>query len=373
MFLAANCHICGSATTVLSLPQEILTVTSDCKPWSDPLRLSRCDNCGQVQSVIDSTWILSSTKIYSNYESYFQSATKDQSVFSASGVDSRTAVFCRRALEVAQLDHGSVVLDWGCGTGNVARCIRQARSDLRIHGLDLNDRHWVDGDLVSVIDEFHLAEIPDGLKFDLIVMSHSLEHVTNPVALLRDLSGHLSSEGRLAVVVPDCVNDPLKLVVADHCTHFSPGSLQSLLARAGFSCESLGQEDSDREIQLLAWVENSLASQNSDSSWVLRSIQNVLEAARRLSEITGSTSQFGVFGTSIAGTWVLSEVKNHVVAFVDEDLGRVGRRFHDLPVLDPSQIPDSLVVVIPPMGQDSAKLASRLTFKYPTVRWVPIT
>ena len=372
MSIAGNCHICGSATMALSLQREISTVTSDCKPWRDPLRLCRCDDCGQVQSVLDSRWVLSSRDIYSTYEPYFQSASRDQSVFTSSGIESRTAKFCRSALESAQLDYGSVVLDYGCGSGNVARCIRHIRSDLRIHGLDLSDRLWAEGDLASVVDEFHIAEIPDDRKFDLIVVSHSLEHVTNPAVLLLDLVKHLTAKGRLAIVVPNCVNDPLKLFVADHCTHFSPDGLTSLLARAGFICEDLGPGSSEREIQLLARIDSPMASQIPDSAWVLKSIQRVLEAAHQLAEVTSRTPQIGVFGTSIAGTWVLAEKPNHVVAFVDEDPGRVGRTFHARPVVDPARIPDSLDVVIPPMEFDSEKLVSRLRVKYPTVRWLSL-
>jgi len=306
------------------------------------------------------------------YESYFQSVNKDQLTFDSAGTDSRTATFCKHVLESVELGIGAEVLDYGCGTGNVARSLRQARPDLRITGLDLSDDQWEKGYLRDVLDEFSVQKIPSGRKFDLIVMSHSLEHIVNPLGLLSDLASHLTSEGSLAIAVPNCETDPMKLVVADHCTHFSFSSLKCLLAAAGFGCKSLGQSDSDREIRVLARFGDLVKSELAESTWVSESIRRVVEASRRLSRLASASPQIGVFGTSIAGTWAFSERKAQVVAFIDEDMGRIDKKFHDVPVIHPSRVPDSLEVAIPPMGRDSGELVNRLSGRYPSVRWVSL-
>src|SRR6202034_98872 len=58
---------------------------------------------------------------------------------------------------------------------------------------------------------------------------------------------------------------------------------------------------------------------------------------------------FGIFGTSIAGTWLYSELGDQVSFFVDEDPQRAGKSHLGIPIVLPEQAPeDSLVFVALP-------------------------
>ena len=48
---------------------------------------------------------------------------------------------------------------------------------------------------------------------------------------------------------------------------------------------------------------------------------------------------FGCLGTTIAGTWVYSQLDNELDFFADEDPGRQGKSHLNLPILSPNQIP----------------------------------
>ena len=60
-----------------------------------------------------------------------------------------------------------------------------------------------------------------------------------------------------------------------------------------------------------------------------------------------SQREIGLFGTSIAGTWLFAELEGAVGFFVDEDPHRVGKRWQSRPVYHPRQIPSGSCVLIP--------------------------
>jgi SAM-dependent methyltransferase len=135
------------------------------------------------------------------------------------------------------------LLDVGCGRGDLAAVFgangwlacgldisREAVESARAAGVDA-----VEGSLMTV-------PWPDD-SFDLIVMNHSLEHMSNPMEALRRARALLRPGGVLIVAVPNwrCWQRRVfgtywvHLDVPRHLTHFSPHALHSAARRAGFS------------------------------------------------------------------------------------------------------------------------------------------
>ena len=81
----------------------------------------------------------------------------------------------------------------------------------------------------------HLEDLPDIVTFDLISMSHVLEHLTDPVGYLTHLvQRHLRSDGHLLIEVPYVFGEPTALIYP-HLIAFSQETLQQTLERAGLS------------------------------------------------------------------------------------------------------------------------------------------
>ena len=79
-------------------------------------------------------------------------------------------------------------------------------------------------------------------EFDVVVMSHILEHMPNPDAVLHEVRGILNPDGLLYVTVPDIGSAHFKIfgkhwdVITPtvHYQYFSEGSLTKLLKESGF-------------------------------------------------------------------------------------------------------------------------------------------
>ena len=70
---------------------------------------------------------------------------------------------------------------------------------------------------------------------------------------------------------------------------------------------------------------------------------------------------FGIFGTSIAATWLAGSLDDKVSFFVDEDPSCQGREHLGRPVFAPHQVPHGAQVFLALVPKIAANVATRLT------------
>lgn len=93
-------------------------------------------------------------------------------------------------------------------------------------------------------------------SFDVITMWHALEHVHEPMPVLREARQLLSPGGKLMITVPNIDSLAFRwfgrywfgLELPRHLTHFTPASLLEMLQRCGFATEPV------RHIRRPAWL-----------------------------------------------------------------------------------------------------------------------
>lgn len=153
---------------------------------------------------------------------------------------------------------GSSVLDIGCADGRLLAFLAPDAYAVRYIGLDGDEKAIVAAKSDHPDKEFHCmfvsagAEFPFEGKFDCIVMSAFIEHVGDPEALLKRLSGMLNPGGRIVMTTPtDRAESFLRLgsrigifdrrAFEEHKNHFSQESLTNMLAAAGFRLEYYGK------------------------------------------------------------------------------------------------------------------------------------
>lgn len=137
----------------------------------------------------------------------------------------------RHELPVLAPPPGSAVLDFGCGNGRLL-------DDMQRAGWDT----WgVEPATDRAFDRHHrLNAVPERQMFDLIVCHHVLEHVTNPLALLRQFAAAAKPGGFLLVSVPRLDTLPhhrdYQYVINGraHITAYTWPCMQTLMARTGW-------------------------------------------------------------------------------------------------------------------------------------------
>jgi SAM-dependent methyltransferase len=144
-------------------------------------------------------------------------------------------------------------LDVGCGNGAYESYIIKDYSRWEFYGVEPSPDSFK---VASTVKGFRVfngnleeAHYNDNF-FDVILMSHSLEHLPNPLAALKECHRILKPGGRLVIGVPnfDCPARRffgsywLHLDAPRHLFHFSPNVLKAMLQNSGFSVVSLNFE-----------------------------------------------------------------------------------------------------------------------------------
>lgn len=80
-----------------------------------------------------------------------------------------------------------------------------------------------------------LDELPNNARYDWIICSHVIEHVAEPLQILKDLRRHLAPDGVLYVEVPMEIwgKPPLQEEPVTHVNFFNRTSLRHLLRSTG--------------------------------------------------------------------------------------------------------------------------------------------
>ncbi len=127
------------------------------------------------------------------------------------------------------MPEGTKVLDYGSGAGGRMAKIKEAGYDVYLHD---HDQKYLD----YGVQQGMKAYVPE-MKYDMIILSHVLEHINHPVGFLKDyLAPMLSENGQIYIEVPYIENTKNRLLGDFHLAHkfyFTAESLTHLAAMAG--------------------------------------------------------------------------------------------------------------------------------------------
>lgn len=95
------------------------------------------------------------------------------------------------------------VLDYGCNTGYFLKILKDMAPSGKYYGADINLHALASARAKNPdIHFFDLNTEQINEKFDAIILSHVLEHVSDPQALINKLTSYLNKGGHLLVAVP---------------------------------------------------------------------------------------------------------------------------------------------------------------------------
>jgi 2-polyprenyl-3-methyl-5-hydroxy-6-metoxy-1,4-benzoquinol methylase len=153
-------------------------------------------------------------------------------------------------LELEKNIHFKRLLDVGCGTGEFISFMKE--HGWNVTGLEVSEQACMIAKRKGLqvysltVDQLKHSH-PTLLKtFDAITLLHVLEHVPDPVGLLKSLRELLTTSGKIIIHVPNDFNelqlhaqrhlkkDPWWIAVPDHINYFTVNSLTNLLKELGF-------------------------------------------------------------------------------------------------------------------------------------------
>jgi SAM-dependent methyltransferase len=208
-----------------------------------------CRRCG-----LSFLWPQPTTSDLMEYYRFESFAEPTYSLSSAYG--SFRISLCLQALsEIEKLRGGpGKMLDVGCSQGHMLEAALRRGWEVKGFEIDRATATKTSARLgvpVEVGDGVELLDTPD--LFDLIVMSHWLEHVANPRLALVRAQKCLAEGGFIFLRIPNASSRIAKLTGSywswftppGHVTYFSPETLRTLAEGCGFTVLKLSTEDGD--------------------------------------------------------------------------------------------------------------------------------
>ena len=234
----ANCLLCGaSELSFVELPYIGKTIFA---PHGN-LSLAECNQCGFVRNIAYNRE--SCAEFYGKNESGYIGSEQ----FS-SNVPALIEKHERHLRFIANFYSTGVWWDLGCCDGALQICARrtslQDTTKTELHSLDFSVSHLKDiGERYSIaFHEGSIESLDIDTRADLYSMMHVLEHVNDPVNLLRRLRVSATSHTTLIMEVPDrggYGNDRIYWYsLVEHINHFSLQNLVSLCSLAGWELVS---------------------------------------------------------------------------------------------------------------------------------------
>lgn len=363
--MTQRCVVCG-ATSLDEVPHfsRLRRVTSDCRPFEGGGELRQCAQCGAVQKPDTPQWRAECARIYAAYDSYGVSDGAEQAVRSGDGsaFAPRSDIVLRRYRSSVAAPARGRILDFGCGKGPTSRAAARVLAGWAIDGFDQDDRALATLAAIAGFDRLYTgdaAALPG--NYDLIVLMHALEHIPSPLAMLELLAGKLAANGHILIEVPDREANPYDLLVADHVLHFDRRSLRSVGMKSGLAPVAISREWVAKELSMLlartgvpddpAVPEDTLDPRR-QVDWLLE-VAGIARAAARHRPLC-------IFGSSIVGTWIASELPSAPDFYIDEDPGKVGRRLDGVPIVAPAEAPPGATVILAVAPAVAAGIAARL-------------
>ncbi|HRD77496.1 MAG TPA: class I SAM-dependent methyltransferase, partial [Hyphomicrobiaceae bacterium] len=250
-----RCNVCGGSLRSIAAYAALPRVSSDCKPVAPGGSVAACSACGGIQKPVTSAFLADIGVIYAKYDVYYQGGGMEQIVFdSRKGAPSRRSeLLSDRLLSTDLLPAKGSVVDLGCGNGAFLASLAARLPGWSLAGLELDRKHEATLARIPRFERLIVGE-PEALSgsFDLISMIHALEHFTDPLRTLTAIRARLTPQGLLFIEIPNVEQNPFDLLIADHVSHMTPWTLETLLARAGFEVVHLATDWVGKELSVLA-------------------------------------------------------------------------------------------------------------------------
>jgi len=249
-----NCPICGFS--LFPSQCEVVPYPSRSVSSKIPEKIIFCGRCSfGMAKPMPSDEALSQLYNESNFWSKVKPAVspKKQPLFFALA-RSRWSLIQSNLNKEMKIPRGFRILDVGAGFGYLgivaANDLGAALDEYVAVEPDSNvrsalERYWPELENNSKLSTLAKLGQVEG-KYDIVALSHVLEHVKDPLGMINDVVSFLSNDGLLFIDVPNR-DDLFKLDVFPHVLFFSPQSLKFLLEQINLKIIDLDTWGSPRE------------------------------------------------------------------------------------------------------------------------------
>lgn len=321
-----------------------------------------CRTCGHAQSS-------ELPDLHAFYDTEYQislgSNEHDQLYESVNGQDLfRTDKQRDMVLSALDLVPGMNILDYGAAKASTLKKICEAKPSLVPHVFDVSsdyEAYWTDWIEPDAQASYVLPDRWRG-HFDAVTAHFVLEHVADPLSMLRELRSLLKRNGQLFLTVPNVLANPGDLLVADHINHFTEASLHAAFSTAGLRIETVAVNEFRGAFVVVARAGDQQEAEHcADVTDELKKLArfwrdataHVRSAAEKYAGRKAAIYGAGFYGSFIANCLGQND---GLVCFVDRNRHLHGQSHFGQPICGPEELPAEVSVVYAGLNPKQARL-----------------
>jgi SAM-dependent methyltransferase len=329
-------------------------------PLANGYEVVCCDFCGFVYADTAVT--------QEDYDRFYASFSKYEDKKTATG-GGETPSDARRlkdtAGDLARFlgNRAARILDIGCANGGLLARLK-AVGFANVCGFDLPAGCVENTRKLGVEAHFgSVTEHPPGIgKFDLIILSHVLEHLRDLHQAIRGIEPLLQKGGYVYVEVPDAseyashVVAPFQDFNTEHINHFSMLGMKNLMGQFGFSGNGVGQKVLESTPGMPYPAHYGFWSKTSETGFkivhdtvLVERIREYISRSRammeqmdaRLKKVLEKWPEVIVWGTGQLAMKLLVETclaQARIVAFIDGNPINVGKKLKGIEIKSPHEL-----------------------------------
>ena len=257
-----------------------------------------------------------------------------------------------------KLKDGANILDYGCAKGGVLKKLVNLKSSINPFLFDVSEMYipfWEKFTLPYQWSTYETKPEWDNF-FDVVTSFFVLEHVENPLQEVLKMRNLLKENGTLYFIVPNVYQNKADFILADHINHFSSRSIRYLLEKTGFELIDIDEDIHKAAFVVTARKKEETIDINLNSDFAYTTNEDVKEIVRFWEEIQTKILNFetscndkevAIYGAGVYGTFITSCLKyrERVQYFIDQSAFLHGKEILGIPIIYPSELPESIQTV----------------------------
>lgn len=277
----------------------------------------------------------------------------------------------------------SEILDIGCANGELLNSLAEL-GFLNLSGVEPSAASLA---MIANPERFklykgYIGELDRQKKYDIITISHVLEHVENIQGVLADIHLRLNADGILYVEVPDAKRyekyyvSPYHYFDTEHINHFYEEILEKTLQMNGFQVFAKGEKiipihtgvDYPAIYMFAKKKEEKVidASANSPLEWIMRYVDRSKEEYNQLGLeiIVDNEEPIIIFGCGSSTMRLLGNTalrKKNIAAFSDNNSTYWGMTLIGRPIIPPSMLSQKKERILIASKMYGAEIAENLS------------
>ena len=322
-----KCHICKSdKLNKIKFPRNFKFILSNSLPTEKVKEIFFCEECKVSVTNVNKEFLNYIDKNYKNYnqKSYLQDALS----FNDNILSKRSTFITNYLRNYVNFKKEYSLLEIGSSSGSLLYEFSK-QSQMKLNAFDLDQNYKKELKTIKNFNNFYTKELKNiNDKFDIIILSHVIEHIVSPRKFLNDLKQIMSGQKIIFFQLPDIINDPFDHIIYDHVTNFSLMSFKNLLCSLGFEIVNISNSIVKGEISCIAKYNKSvkkIVNKTDYTSYDINS-KKVINFFKFIKNLKNSKNLI-IYGAGNIGSWVSSIIKDWDGYFFDDDKQKQNKKF----------------------------------------------